>query len=166
MGIHEKIDEILNERGLSRRKLASMAGIAPTTLQSALSRKQAISFEMLDRIADALNIPVSELLSDEQLKRFKMDASNRGLRSILESFYDKVVLEWSYTENSDGEREYDGFFFVTLSKKGKEDIVLDAKAWNTLYQAVGQNVLSYVNLIWEYEAEKYGYGEPDNYRGE
>ena len=54
-----EIDKILSERKMSRRKLALKAGIPPSTLQSALARKNTLSIEMMQKIADALEIPIN-----------------------------------------------------------------------------------------------------------
>lgn len=57
----EKIDSIIKEKGLSRRKVAMMANIPPSTLQSALERNKNITIEMLEKIANALDVPVFSL---------------------------------------------------------------------------------------------------------
>lgn len=58
----EKIDLIIKEKGLSRRKVAMMANIPPSTLQSALERNKNITIEMLEKIAGALNVPCFSLM--------------------------------------------------------------------------------------------------------
>lgn len=70
MNVCEKIDEILLDRGMSRRKLALKAGIPPTTFQSAMARGSNLSLDMLRKIAAALEINVYELLSDEERELF------------------------------------------------------------------------------------------------
>lgn len=52
----ERIDALLKERGMSRRRLAKKANIPPSTLQSAMERGKNISVEMLSQIADALDV--------------------------------------------------------------------------------------------------------------
>lgn len=61
MDAYSKIDEILQERKMSRRQLAAAANIPPTTLQSALSRKKNMTMDMLQKIADTLEVPLSRL---------------------------------------------------------------------------------------------------------
>ena len=58
----EKIDYIIKQKGLSRRKVAQMANIPPSTLQSALERNKNITIEMLEKIAGALNVPFFSLM--------------------------------------------------------------------------------------------------------
>ena len=58
----EKIDAIIKEKGLSRRKVAIMANIPPSTFQSAIERNRNLSLDMLQKIATALNVSLSDLL--------------------------------------------------------------------------------------------------------
>ena len=75
MTVCERIDQILEARNLSRRKLAIAAGIAPSSFQSAMARNKGLSLDMLFPISDVLNIPlevlsgieVPELSSEEQI---------------------------------------------------------------------------------------------------
>lgn len=62
MDIEKNIDNILVERGMSRRQLAKLACIPPTTLQSAMSRGSSMSMDMVQKIANALNVSVGDLL--------------------------------------------------------------------------------------------------------
>lgn len=61
MTVCERIDEILNSRRISRRKLAIKAGIAPSSFQSAMARNRSLSFDMLIPIADVLGVSVEYL---------------------------------------------------------------------------------------------------------
>lgn len=67
MTVVERIDSIIQARKLSRRQLAIKAGIPPSSLQSAMERGRNISFEMIEKIAAALNISVGDLLGIEPL---------------------------------------------------------------------------------------------------
>ena len=60
----EKIDALIKARGLSRRKVAIMANIPPSTLQSAIERNKNLSTDMLRKIAIALDVSLSDLLWD------------------------------------------------------------------------------------------------------
>lgn len=62
MTICEYIDSIIKERGISRRKLAISAGIAPPSLQSAFARNTTLSLDMLLPILDFLGLPKGEVL--------------------------------------------------------------------------------------------------------
>ena len=75
----ERIDKLLKERGLSRRKLAQMAGIPPSSLQSAMERNKELSLDMLFPISDVLGVSMyflhygfeEEPLSEEDLAYMK-----------------------------------------------------------------------------------------------
>lgn len=62
----EIIDKILKERHMSRRQLAIKAGIPPSSLQSAMERNKNISFEMLHKIANTLQVDFISLVYDEE----------------------------------------------------------------------------------------------------
>lgn len=62
MSVADRVDSILQERGLSRRQLAIKAGIPPSSLQSAMERGHNITLDMLQKIASALGVSVAVLL--------------------------------------------------------------------------------------------------------
>ena len=66
MTVCERIDTILKERGMSRRKLAERAGIPPSSLQSALTRNTGLSLDMLIPISDVLGLSVEFLSGVEE----------------------------------------------------------------------------------------------------
>lgn len=94
MTVIERIDALLKERGMSRRRLAKDANIPPSTLQSAMERGKNISVDMLSQIADALDVSlffltygrnITENDVEEYLRYEKESiAEKRGQRRILE----------------------------------------------------------------------------------
>lgn len=62
MTVCERIDSILKDRGISRRKLALSAGISPSSFQTAMARNTTISYDMLIPISNVLQVPVYELM--------------------------------------------------------------------------------------------------------
>lgn len=68
MTVTERIDSIIQGRGLSRRQLALAAGIPPSSLQSAMARGKNMTLEMLQAIADALGVQVVDLLDWDAAK--------------------------------------------------------------------------------------------------
>ena len=52
----ERIDRLIKERTLSRRRLALQAGISPSSFQSAMQRNNGLSLDMLIPISQALNV--------------------------------------------------------------------------------------------------------------
>lgn len=65
MNVYERIDAFLESLGISRRQLAIKACIPPSTLQTALSREKGLSPNIVQKIADTLEIPVDLLISDK-----------------------------------------------------------------------------------------------------
>lgn len=63
----DRIDELLQEKDWSRRKLAKEAKIPPSTLQSAMERGEITNTELLKKIAAALNKPVIELMGVDDM---------------------------------------------------------------------------------------------------
>lgn len=61
----ERIDQIIKEQKMSRRKLALLAQIPPSTFQSAMQRKD-VPLYMIESISKALEIPVSSFLSSDK----------------------------------------------------------------------------------------------------
>lgn len=64
MTVCETIDCLLEKKHMSRRQLAIAAGIPPSTLQSALSRNKEISLDMLEKLAQALNVSIAALMPE------------------------------------------------------------------------------------------------------
>lgn len=54
---YDRLDTALKVKGISRRKAAIIAGIPPSTLNTAITRKKGLSLGALDALADALNLP-------------------------------------------------------------------------------------------------------------
>lgn len=84
--ITEKIDAILQQRGMSRRQLAIAANISPSTLQSAMARGKNMTIEMLQAIAAVLGVPVSSF--------FDLDVGygeiNSSVDQMMRDFVDEL----------------------------------------------------------------------------
>ncbi|MDL2206857.1 helix-turn-helix domain-containing protein [Eubacteriales bacterium OttesenSCG-928-N13] len=63
MDVYERIDQLIHDRGTSRRKLAQMAGITPNSLNSSFSRKSNLSSETVAKLAKALQVDVGYLIN-------------------------------------------------------------------------------------------------------
>lgn len=61
------IDAILQQKNMSRRQLAKAASIPPSSLQSAMERGKNISADMLQKIANALQVPIELLINPERI---------------------------------------------------------------------------------------------------
>jgi putative transcriptional regulator len=63
MTIKIRLQEILDERGLSQRELAKLMNVRPNTINHLCSNKvNAIYLEKLEQICNTLSIEVSELV--------------------------------------------------------------------------------------------------------
>ena len=67
MTIYEKIDSILAQKKMSRRKLAQKAGILVGTLSTAYSRQTNLKYETLVKIATALDMDLFDLVRGTDL---------------------------------------------------------------------------------------------------
>lgn len=92
MDVYDRIDQFINAKGLSRRKLAGLAGIAPATLNSALARKAGLSPINLSKIADKLGVNVDFLLYGDVTKELGIIRGEDFFREngIGESLQEKV----------------------------------------------------------------------------
>lgn len=87
MTVAERIDKILQEKKMSRRKLAQLADIPPSTLQSAMERGgDNFSYYMIAAIAKALNVSPTSLLFDPYLEK-------RDLEFIKKNIHRSMLLE-------------------------------------------------------------------------
>lgn len=69
MDIYDRIDDMIQNQSLSRRKLALKAGIPPSTFQSMMARKKNMPVEVLDRITRALGTSEDVLWYGRELDR-------------------------------------------------------------------------------------------------
>lgn len=146
--MYDRILKLLDEKGITKKDLSNKTGIPYSSIVSAFSRRSdSFSVSHIRKIADKLNVPISEILNDEQLESKRLDAAYRGLILVLESLYDTVGIDWHKTVDADGVEEYDGDYTVFLTKKGQDEISLDKKDFEALFLLVGQNIPAYIKLI-------------------
>lgn len=62
MNIYDKVDKLLKERGMSRRKLALEARIPPSTFQSTMERRRGMTVESIYKISTALGMKPEDLI--------------------------------------------------------------------------------------------------------
>ena len=117
MTVCERIDALLREKNMSRRQLAIKAGIAPSSLQSAMQRNTTISLDMLFPISEVLNVDVEFLdtgyspddpARKEMEKRFIEEDAEYAMEMIRafeneESFL-PIILNWEKL-NRKGQQE-------------------------------------------------------------
>lgn len=146
--MYDRILKLLDEKGITKKDLSKKTGIPYSSIVSAFSRRSnSFSVSHIQKIAAALNVPISEILNDEQFEAKRLNAAYMGLLSLLESLYDTVDIDWHKTVDSGGVEEYDGDYTVFLTKKGQDEISLDKKDFEALFLLVGQNIPAYIKLI-------------------
>lgn len=69
----QKIKRQIKELGISQIKLAEMSGMAFGTINRILNNRQKLMPNTLTKIAEALNMPVSQLMDDEAAEVFETD---------------------------------------------------------------------------------------------
>ena len=85
MDVYDRIDKILAEKSMSRRKLAQQIGIAPSTFQSMMARKRGMTFETFMKITEQLKISSNDFYnSDVPDREYEMicDCLNKAGLSI------------------------------------------------------------------------------------
>lgn len=84
----QRIDYILQGRGMSRRQLAIAANIPPSSLQSAMTRGKSMTIDMLLSIADALEVDPYSLMDFDT-------ASERLSSRINGELHDRLLLAFN-----------------------------------------------------------------------
>ena len=147
MAIGEEIKRNRKRQGLTQKKLAELTGIAEITIRQYEAGKYAPKLEQVKKIAAALNVPLGEFYTVEQLQERRLDAANNGLYAMLETLFDNVVFDWHCTVDRDGVPEYDGDFTVTLTKKGEPEKYLSKREWEILFGYVRGGIPAHINFI-------------------
>jgi len=134
--IGEKIKSTRKKRGLTQVELGCKIGVTGATVTRYEKGTIIPNYEMVKNIADKLKIPITELLSDEQLQSKKFNAANKGLITILESIYDIVDFQW----HEEGE-------FDVYLKKDAEEYNLTKQTWQILFNFICANIPVFINMI-------------------
>ena len=83
----ERVDRLTKGKGLSRRQLAIMAKISPSTLQSAMQRNKGLPLDLLIPISEVLNVDYAWLKSgvcDEPVEaKTTLQADHNNIAAIL-----------------------------------------------------------------------------------
>ena len=96
MDVYKRLDSLLTERGISRRQLAIISEIPPSTLQSALMRQQNLTIEALRKIAEALDVNINWLLTGAppvNSEKIIVPAEFQHLAMFIEQFGFSIHLE-------------------------------------------------------------------------
>ena len=70
----ERLNKLMEERGLTQYRLAQLSGVPFPTLKSIMQRRtKGISLKTVILLAEGLNIPPSELISGESFSAKNLD---------------------------------------------------------------------------------------------
>ena len=88
--MYDMIDQILKGRGMSRRQLATAAGIPLSTMSNLFARRtKAPSLGTLIKISDTLGVPLSAFISTDEMERTKpkgIPVKVAGLEEVRRQF--------------------------------------------------------------------------------
>ena len=96
------------EKGLTQKKLGELCGIADSNIRKYESGNQNPKIETLQKIADALDIPVNRLLAGKIISRdeLKEKLSEYGLTHLVpDTEEERTVLENCKKLNETGKKE-------------------------------------------------------------
>ncbi|MEA4815962.1 MAG: helix-turn-helix transcriptional regulator [Lachnospiraceae bacterium] len=147
MNVGERIKEIRTAKKLKQSDIAEEAGISRIAIGNYERGERQPTIEIAVRIAKALGVSISDLVSDNDYDSIRDSSAMEGLKFILKYVYNEALFEASYIEDSDGVREYDGDFTVTLKAEGKEPIYLSKQDYKTLFNFVCNNIPMFINMI-------------------
>lgn len=126
MTISERIDAIIKEKGLSRRQVAIKAQIPPSTFQSAMARNGGMTIAMIKKVAEALDVDVHDLLSDENRLVYVMGAidtidfyTNKGMHELDGAEW-LLVTSFRQLNEKNKERILDYLALVSTTEEHKE----------------------------------------------
>ena len=111
----DMIRKCRTEKGLTQKKLGELCGIADSNIRKYESGNQNPKIETLQKIADALDIPVNRLLAGKIISRdeLKEKLSEYGLTHLVpDTEEERTVLENCKKLNETGKKE--------AAKRGEE----------------------------------------------
>ena len=126
MGDGKNLKKILDEQEKSVRWLAKETTISPTTLYSIIQKDTAIRFDFALRIANVLNVEVSDICSDSALKAENWSDESKIILPELPHGFDKV-LDGNYQLTDEGRRDVDSFIEAQLQIKKDPKRAADVK---------------------------------------
>lgn len=104
----DMIRKYRTEKGLTQKKLGELCGIADSNIRKYESGNQNPKIETLQKIADALDIPVNRLLAGKIISRdeLKEKLSEYGLTHLVpDTEEERIVLENCKKLNEIGKKE-------------------------------------------------------------
>lgn len=146
MTIGEKIRSIRKLKGFTQKRLGELCRIDEANIRKYELGHQNPKLETIKKIAKALDVPLTNLISPEVIEVRKEDAALEALKTILEYIYDDVDFDQHKSVDRDGCAEGDGNYDVFL-KKGQEEITLTKQSYEALFEFVRTNIPNYIKII-------------------
>lgn len=115
MNLGEKIKKIRNERGFSLRDLASQVDLSASFLSQIEQGKASPSIENLKKIANSLDVRVSYLIEDEEIKKDTV-LIRRNERDSIESVDSNTKI--SLLTSNDIDKQMEPIFYE-IGPKGE-----------------------------------------------
>ena len=149
--IGSNLQILMAEKKIKVKDLAEKIGISATHLSYVINGKRNPSFELLNDLAKALTINVSDLIMEPtnenlyMLKMRKEDAALAGLFKLLELFYDRVERNF-INEGTDENPDYSGDYEILLTKND-EEVCLSKFEYELLLKFISSNIPNYITLI-------------------
>lgn len=103
MTIGERIKEARKAKGLKQKELAEAAGVAGITLRQYESGKYSPKYDKVVKIAEALNIPMSELLGEPR-PATPTDHTESRLNQLMEECGELISASARYRRHLHGDR--------------------------------------------------------------
>lgn len=101
MQFAQNLKKIMQEKNITNYRLAKILGVHPTTIKNWLESYTEPKFDMIDKIADVLDISIDELISENEGSKEDIDNNDKWneFKKKLETLSDNdlIALE-SYLE--------------------------------------------------------------------
>ncbi len=91
INIYTRIENLMDEQGIDKKKLAEITGINYNTLRGYFNPKASITLENIIKIAKALNVLTSYLLGETELKR--LDGNQKFYEDFSNFIYSCIKKE-------------------------------------------------------------------------
>lgn len=110
--LNDNIKNLMREKGLTSRKLAEIVGVSTTHISYVLNNKRDPSVELLEKIASALEVNISDLYNQVDKKdeneltgREKLDIEKEAQR-MIENIDKLDTVEFCGTPADEDDKEY------------------------------------------------------------
>ena len=116
MEAKDKIKQHITELGISQSELARLSGLAFGTINRILNGKQELLPNTMAKIAEALNLSVSQLMDDDSQEIIETEVQDFKFRGIVEVLYNEGsdLFDVSFIKAGKVIKTIDGVFFDML----------------------------------------------------